>query len=82
MKTGTKLRLKNGVLIGNNKTVVDNSILPIWEIGYSNQTDSEKYYDLIPLPQYSLKEEINSKQDLPFFLQHEKHKLLEIFEVL
>ena len=82
MKTATKLRLKDGIIIGkmnNDSHNIDNSLLPIWEVGYSNATDSEKYYDLIPLPQYSPNEKIRSLNNLSFYLEHEKEKIFQIF---
>lgn len=79
LKPGQKLLLKNAF----TTTATTTAVLPVWEVGYSSSNDSEKYYDLHPLfSRCSPIKELREQHSLSFYLEIEKVKLLDDFELI
>lgn len=78
LKTGDILILKDEAVINYKEYQLTNKHYPVWEIGYSNLTNSDLFYDVIPLTKFSTIDAVIT----PFFLEIEKEKVEEFFIII
>lgn len=83
LTTGQLLRLKPGIYFEYEGVQYEETLLPVWEIGYSNLTCSNTYYDCLPLAKYSPDSRVwRHWNHWPFFFEALKEDLTKIFDLL